>query len=275
MSETSTVNNLIEFFKELDTVNGYDVYIPTLDRDVKFKQLTTEQLKSLLKTAIGAPVYNTDFILTFNNIIKENCLDKNIDTDLFTIYDKLFILFKTKIVCISPDFTFFFTDEEIEDYSLSDESSTISLLNHYNNFKDKNKKINNKTIQINNITIECTLPTLGIENKFEKELHGNNTYNDLTTKDLQDIVGDTFINEISKFIVSITIDGNKHDLNTITFTDRVKIVEKIPVNIVNDVIKYIEEYKKSTKELLVYIFNTDKEVYFEKEFPLDATLFNI
>jgi len=275
MSETSTVNNLIEFFKELDTVNGYDAYIPSLDRDVKFKQLTTEQLKSLLKTAIGAPVYNTDFILTFNSIIKENCLDKSIDIDLFTIYDKLFIIFKTKIECISPDFTFYFSDDEIRDYSLNDGSSSISLLNHYNIFKNKNKKIVNKTIQINNITIECALPTLGIENKFEKELHSNNTYDDLTTKDLQDIVGDTFINEISKFIVSITIDENKHDLNTITFTDRVKIVEKIPVNIVNDVIKYIEEYKNITKELLVYVFNTDKEVYFEKEFPLDATLFNI
>jgi len=240
MNETSTVNNLIEFFKELDIVNGYDVFIPSLDKDVKFKQLTTEQLKTLLKTAIGAPVYNTGFILAFNNIIKENCLDKDIDTDLFTIYDKLFIMFKTKIECISPNFTFYFTDEEIQDYSLSEESSTISLLNHYNNFKDKNKKNINKTIQINNITIECNIPTLGIENKFEKELHSDNTYDNLTTKDLQDIVGDTFINEISKFIVSITIDNNKHDLNTITFTDRVKIVEKIPVNIVNDVIKYIE-----------------------------------
>jgi hypothetical protein len=49
----------------------------------------------------------------------------------------------------------------------------------------------------------------------------------------------------------------------------------MPVNIVNDIIKYIEEYKNTTKELLVYIFNTDKEAYFEKEFPLDATLFNI
>jgi len=275
MSETSTTNNLIEFFKELDTVNGYDVYIPSLDRDVKFKQLTTEQLKSLLKTAIGAPVYNTDFILACNIIIKENCLDKSIDSDLFTIYDKLFILFKTKIECMSPDYTFYFTDEEINDYSLSDESSTISLLNHYNNFKNKNQKIVNKIIQINNITIECAIPTLGIENKFEKELHSDSTYDNLTTKDLQDIVGDTFINEISKFIVSITIDDNKHDLNTIAFTDRVKIVEKIPVNIVNDVIKYIESYKTAIKELLIYTFNTDKELYFEKEFPLDATLFNI
>jgi hypothetical protein len=275
MSEASTTNNIIEFFKELDTVNGYDVYIPSLDKDVKFKQLATGQLKSLLKTAVGEPIYNTEFIITFNNIIKENCLDKSTNTDLFTIYDKLFILFKTKIECISPDYTFYFTDEEINDYSLSEDTSIISLLNHYNNFKDKKIKIANKTIQIDNITIECALPTLDIENKFENELHKDSTSGDLTTKELQDIVGDTFINEISKFIMSISINDNKHDLNTITFSDRVKIVEKMPVSVVNDVIKYIEEYKKITKELAVYIFNTDKEVYFEKEIPLDATLFNI
>ena len=271
----STTSTLIDFFNELDTVNGYDVFIPSLDKELKFKQLTTEQLKSLLKTAVGAPVYNTDFILAFNNIIKENSLDKSVNTDLFTIYDKLFILFKTKIECISPDYTFNFTDEEIEEYNLSNDSSTISLLNHYNNFRQKNIKISNKTIQIDNVTVECTLPTLSIENKFEKELHNNISYTDLTTKDLQDIVGETFINELSKFITSITVNGNKHDLNNETFTDRVKIVEKMPINIVNGVIKYIEEYKNITKELIVYIFNTDKDEYFEKEFPLDATLFNI
>jgi len=272
---STTTSTLIDFFNELDTVNGYDVYIPSLDKDLKFKQLTTEQLKALLKTAVGAPVYNTDFILAFNNIIKENCLDKSVNTDLFTVYDKLFILFKTKIECISPDYTFNFSDEEIEEYNLSDNSSTISLLNHYNVFRQKNIIINNKTIQIDNIIVECALPTLGIENKLEEELHNNISYNDLTTKDLQDIVGETFINELSKFITSITINDNKYDLNKEAFTDRVTIVERIPINIVNGVIKYIEEYKKVTKELTVYTFDTDRDEYFEKELPLDATLFNI
>lgn len=275
MSTTSTANTLIDFFNELDSVNGYDVHIPSLDKDLKFKQLTTEQLKLLLKTAVGAPVYNTDFILAFNNIIKENCIDKTINTDIFTIYDKLFILFKTKIECISPDYTFSFTDDEIEEYNLSEDSSTISLLNHYNNFVQKNKKINNKNIQIDNVTVECTLPTLDVENKFEKELHSNISYNDLTTKDLQDIVGETFVNELSKFITSITINNVEYNLSKETFSDRVKIVERMPISIINGVIKYIEEYKTTTRELLVYIFNTDKDMYFEKEFPLDATLFNI
>lgn len=275
MSETSTTATLIEFFKELDTTNGYDVYIPSLDKEVKFKQLTTEQLKSLLKTAIGTPIYNTEFTLALNTLIKENCIDKNIDTDLFTIYDKLFILFKIRIESISPNYSFYFTDDEIAEYNLQDSSTCISLLDHFNNFKNKNKKIASKVIQHDNISIECTLPTIGIENKFETELHKENVTDNLTTKDLQDIVGETFINELSKFISSITIDTTKYDLSAETFANRVKIVEKIPVNIVNDVIKYIEEYKKLTRELLVYIFNTDKDIYFEKEFPLDATLFNI
>lgn len=270
----STASTLIDFFKELDVTNGYNVYIPSLEKELKFKQLTTEQLKVLLKTAVGDLIYNTDFTLEFNKIIKDNCID-NIDTDALTIYDKLFILFKTKIECISPDYTFYFTDEEIEEYSLSDSSSTISLAKHLDNFKQKDKKVTNKLIQHNNITIECAIPTLGIENKFEEELHKNSTYDSVTTKELQDIVGETFINELSKFIVSISIDEKKYDLGAESFADRVKIVEKIPVSLINDVIKYIEEYKNITKGLLVYVFNTDKDMYFEKEFPLDATLFNI
>lgn len=275
MSTTSTANTLIEFFNELDATRGYDVYVPSLDREVKFKQLTTEQLKSLLKTAVGTPVYNTDFTLAFNNIINENCIDKNINTGLFTIYDKLFILFKTKIECLSPDYTFYFTDNEIDEYSLSNNSSTISLINHFSAFKQKSKKISNKTIENAGVIVECCLPTLDIENKFEKELHSDISQDELTTKDLQEIVGETFVNELSKFINSITVDSIKYDLNAETFSNRVKIVEKMPVSIVNDVIKYIEDYKNITKDLLVYNFNTDSGISFQKEFPLDATLFNI
>lgn len=275
MSVTSTTNTLIEFFNELDTANGYDVYVPSLCKDVKFKQLTTEQLKSLLKTAVGSPIYNTDFTLAFNKIIRENCLEQDINTGLLNVYDKLFILFKTKIECLSPDYTFYFTDNEINEYNLNDSSSTISLLEHFNNFKQKNITINNKIIESNGVVVECVLPTLDVEDKFEKELHSNITHDDISTNELQEIIGETFINELSKFINSITVNGTKYDLNSETFTNRVKIVEKIPVSIVNGVIKYIEEYKNITKDLLMYSFKTDSGILFEKEISLDATLFNI
>jgi hypothetical protein len=275
VEQLSKVDHIINLIQELDTNNGYNIFIPSLDKEVLFKQLTTEQLKQLLKTAIIPSVYNTEFILTFNNIIKDNCIDKTINTNDLTIYDKLFILFKTKLECISTDYTFNFTTDEIENYNLDEEYKTVSVLNHFNDFLNERKKFVEEVFQYNNCTIKCNIPTLDTENKFEQAAHRDNNYDTITDNNIQAIIGNTFINELTKFITTVSINEEIINFSDTTFTDKVKIVEKLPVALVNNALKYIEEYRKHIKKLLIFNFRTDTELLLEKEFSLDATLFNI
>jgi len=272
MNEASKV---IELLKELELKTSFTVYIPSLQREVPFKQLTTEQLKRILKTALVAPIYNTDFILTFNNIIRENCLDKSINVNTLTIYDKVLITYKTKIVSISPEYTFNFTENEIGTYLLQETNKTIDLTDIFNNFIDKKIVFEPKTISDDNCTVICNIPTLLTEDKLEKEIHKDIVLDFDYEKEINKIIGEAFVSEITKYVISISIGDTSVDLLQIPFKDRISIIESLPINVTGEILKYIENYKEAIEPLQSYLFVTDKGLTFKKDILLDPTFFNI
>lgn len=279
MTTTNEVKDIISLIQELDSDTGFNIFIPSLQKEIKFKQLTTEQLKRLLKTIVDSPIYNTEFTLTFNSIIKENCLSPDVNTDTLTVFDKVLILFKTRIESISPDYTINFTENEIKENNLKEKSQVVSLTNKLLEITNQNIKFEPTIIEYNNCSIVCNLPTLATENKLEKELHKNIKIDVETPEELRTVVGDTFINELTKHFDSITISDKNVILTELTFKNRIKIVETLPTNIINQALKYIENYRKIIKDLFTFKLNVETTagttVVLEKELPLDASFFNM
>jgi hypothetical protein len=156
---------------------------------------------------------------------------------------------------------------------------TINLETRLNKFLEKNINFEPQIIEFNNNTVTCNLPTLYTENKLEHELHKNVKIEVNTPEELRTIVGETFINEVTKFITNININGSEVDLLKLTFKNRISVVENLPTQIINKVIKYIENYRETLKELLVYKASIQTKeqtlVVIEKEIPVDASLFNM
>jgi hypothetical protein len=279
MTAQNEIKDIISLIKELDADTGFNIFVPSLQKEVKFKQLTTEQLKRLLKTIVDSPIYNTEFTLTFNSIIKENCLTSDVNIDNFTAYDKAIILFKTRIESISPVYTFTFTSSEIEENNLKDKSQEVNLSDKLTEFLNKKNNFEPITIEYNNCSIICNLPTLATENKLEKELHKNIKLDINSPEELRNVVGETFINELTKHFDSITINDKNIDLTELTFKNRIMIVETLPTNIINQALKYIENYRNSIKDLFTFKINAsttqDTTVIIDKEIPLDASFFNM
>jgi len=279
MSQTTDVKDIISLIQGLDNESNFTLFIPSLQKEVKFKQLTTEQLKRILKSVVDSPVYNTEFIKTFNNIIKQNCLEPDVNTDNLTIYDKLLIIFKTKIESISSEFNFVFTEEEIQSNNLKEKNKTVNIETHLKEFLDKGINFEPQIIEYNNSTVTCKLPTIFTENKLEQELHKNIKIEVNTPEELRAIVGETFINEVTKFITDINVNGSNIDLMKLTFKNRISVVENLPTQIINKVIKYIEGYRESVKPLLTYKIKTETNqqttVIVEKDIPVDASFFNM
>jgi len=271
----SNAKKVIELLKELEVSTSFDIYLPSLQKEVKFKQLTTEQLKRILRTALITAGYNSEFILTFNNIIKENCLDKSINTDNLTIYDKIFIIYKTKIVSISPDYNFAFTDEEINTFSLEETNKTISLIDIFNIFVNSKTEFKPETTTYNGCTVTCNIPSLATENKLESELHKNIIINLESENEVSKVISDAFINEVAKFVTSVNINEEEVNFLLLNFTERIKVIENLPVTITSFILKYIENYKKAIEPLLSYTFVTDKNDTISKDITLDPTFFNI
>lgn len=274
MSTSPDVKDILSLIKDLDNSANFNLYIPSLQKEVIFKQLTTEQLKRILKTVIDSPIYNTEFILTFNSVIKENCQDKEVNTDNFTVYDKILILFKTRIESISPELTLNFTDEEKEQYKELESGKVLNLAEHLNKFLEKDISFQEETFEQNGCTLVCSLPTIQTENKLEKELHKNTKLEVSTTDELRNIVGETFINELVKYISQISINEKTVDLIALPFKTRISIIEGLPTTLINKVIKYIERYREVIKPLLTTkIVVSGGELV--KDIPQDASFFNM
>jgi hypothetical protein len=278
-SSNDNVKELITLLQDLDVNNSFNVFIPSLQKDLKFKQLTTKQLKYLLKTLVDSPIYNAQFTTTFNSIIKENCLEEDVNIDNLTIFDKNLILFKTRIESISPEYTFNFTEEEVSQNNLEEKTITYPLAKHFDNYINNITILDTETVVYNNCNVVCSLPTLLTENKLEKELHKSVKIEINTPEELRDIVGETFINEITKFISSISINETSIDLLSKDFKTRIKIVESLPTNVINGVVKYIEKYRNSIKNLVTCTLSvkttSQSTIEITKDFPTDATFFNI
>lgn len=273
------IKDILSALKSLDETTGFDVFIPSLQKEVKFKQLTTEQLKRILKSVVDSPIYNTEFTLSFNNIIKENCLDTNISINDFTVYDKIFILLKTRIESISENYNYSFTKEEKEENNLNVEKVLVNLTNIYQSAVENCETLPEELIEVDQCTIKCNLPSLSTENKLEKELHKNVKIEVESPEELRNIIGETFINEVTKFISSVKVSDQSIELSNIDFKNRIKIVEQLPTNLINKVIKYIESYRNITKNILNFTVSVKNEqdqlVVLNKELSLDASLFNM
>jgi len=279
MSQNTQVNDIINLLQAVEQETSFNVFVPSLQKNVKFKPLSTEQLKRILKTVVDSPIYSTEFTITINSIIKENCLDKTVTDDTLTIYDKLLVVLKLRTASISDNYTFTFTEEEIETYSLAEKTKTISYTEHYEDFIKHALTFPEELITIDSCLVTCNLPSLQTENRLEKELHKNAKIDVSTPEELRTIVGETFINEVTKFISNISINDIAIDLTNLSFKERIRLVEKLPTKIINQVIKYIEKYRNSVKPLTTVKVQCETTsrglVDVEKEIPLDATLFNM
>lgn len=279
MTATTEIKDILSLIEEIDTDAGFNVYIPSLSKEITFKQLSTEQLKRLLKTVVDSPIYNTEFTLTFNSIIKENCLTSDISTDNLTVFDKALILFKTRIESISSDYTIKFTANEIKENNLKQTEKTVSLLEKYTEFLDKKFVFEPTVIEYINYSLICNLPTLKTENRLEKELHKNIKIEIETPEELRNVVGETFINELTKHFDSITINDKNINLIDLPFKNRIKIVEALPTTVINKAIKYIETYRSTIKELFTFKLSIENingsYITLDKELPVDASFFNM
>jgi hypothetical protein len=245
-------NNTLDFTQAIEALQQVsesftvNVWIPSLNKHIEFKQLDAKQQKNILSSAMDTSVYNTSFIKTFYNIIKENILDKTINVNEFTLLDKLNIglCLKSKL---SENATLFFG-----------KNKEIPLKINVNEIIEKietckipeNEIIESKNSDFS-IKVELKYVTIGVEYEYDAQYKGNKKTEDLKkTEDVQKIISDAFIGEISKYLHNIWINDNLLDFNKLSFDQKIKIVEKFPSSILQKIIDKISIWKSNIDNIL-------------------------
>jgi hypothetical protein len=226
-------NSVPDILKQLDDLNkqsGIAIYVPSLQRTIKFKALNLLQQKELLKSSIDETLTKLSFITSFYNIIQDNILEPiNINT-LF-IFDRTAIALALRAASLDSKYT-------LEDnvYDLNDLVANISNIT-----TEDTKSI----IDLQNLSIELEIPRLDVDREISNAVL--NKFRAAKTEDIKTVVSELFIHEILKYIKSVTFKTDTES-NTVTFKavnldSKLAIAEKFPTTITNQILDFIKKFR--------------------------------
>lgn len=239
-----------------------NVWIPSLKRNVLFKEINAKQQKKLLQSALDSSISKSTFPKTFYQIIKENCLEENI-ANTFTTIDKINIALNLRNQ-ISKEL-------KIELQETPKIEKTIELQTIINRFKDyshpQTQEININKNAINlKLTIE--VPYLELDSAFEEYNKNQSKTDDIDT--IKQTITEAFLVETGKYIKNLVIDNQDFGFSVMPVSQRLALIEKLPAAVLQSVIQIAAQWKNEINNILT-VDSEDKTL--SKIIDIDSMLF--
>lgn len=248
-----------EFLELLSSVLKNQTFDVTLTNGKveKFRPLSTAQLKNLIKTIVDTSVTQIQFNSAVTSVMRECYAGSDLKAvDGFNVIDKVCFLIETRIQSVSPTIT-------IGANKISLQEVKTKLLSAI----EANKQIlADHDIVSEGVTLTIGVPTIKTEHQVDEEIYKNLTLNVEDQEQVRKMLGEAFVIELTKTVKKITIGDKELDLASLFFKERQKVVEELPASVIQEVINYVESYKK--------VINTSITGN-EWDLTLDGSLFSI
>jgi hypothetical protein len=262
--ESLGFNDALKALDNASSAFKVEVWVPSIQKNLTFKEIDAKQQKNLLNAAIDTSVYTSDFIKVFYQILKENLLDENNSIiDTLTVDDKTSIAIALRCQ-ISEEFNVKFNDEVTEKINLTE------ILNKFKNYQTPQSEVLDSESNNVKLAVEIANPTIKTELNFnenfskeykkEEEIKNN--------KELRNLISEAFICEISKYIKNIKVNNVDFSFGSLSFNQKIKIIEKLPSGILQKILEKISEWKLSVSDIL-----TVKKGDLTKVISVDSLLF--
>lgn len=249
------MENFSAALTSLESLNKtFEVFVPSLNKKVAFKGLTTKQQKEAVKTALDKNVTGLTFSILINKIISENSVEKN----PYILTDRSYIITSLRIQSLSP--------------IIQREEGPLDLSYILNNNFPIPAELKQRELVDDNVKINVSIPSLEkdsfVNNETKKKLAPLPDDDEFA----KESVGEIYVNELIKYIDKITVSGANAPtiltLNELTFEQKVQVVEKLPLKLNTKLVEYINELKVFEKKY----FTKDSE---DIDFEIDPTLFTV
>jgi len=250
-----------EFYDLLNTITQEQTFSLELinGEAIQCKELTTSQLKDLVKAVVDSPVTQAVFNTTASRVF-ESSIVSSAQSPLTTLDRTLFIL-QTRVNSLSPTITITSGDKQVT----ADLTKIISDVK--NTIKENSSLFETKTTTVGKLALTFGPPLLTAEQQMNADYYKVNEEIDVqNVEELRKLIGEAFINEIAKTLRTLTIEEKTLDFSSVTFKSRIKTIESLPAAAVQEVIKYIETYKKLIDDCFVVDGVT---------VPVDGSLFSL
>lgn len=224
-------DQLKNFLDVLDSGNKKFLTVPTTTNiNVEILPLSFKQQKTLITTSLNGLVGVMSFIKNLNDVILTNSSEKNLK-----VYDRVPILLELR--------------KDFSSKELEKDDVKINVQDLINQFK---KFDGNETAKVDGIeyTVHLSIPTLIQENTILasciEEL--KKIDNDNIAKNFSLILS----YEMPKFISKITFGKNIIKFDDLTISEKIKIIDKLPANVTNNIMEFIVKVREYDEHLLTY-----------------------
>jgi hypothetical protein len=247
MSEENKPIDLAQALSILDNVSKEffitEAWIPSLKRSVKIKEITANQQKAMIESAIDSVVSKSTFTKVFYNIVLSNCLEEKSVVEAFTVADKASIGFSMRKQISDTIKVVLNEDPKIElEVALSDIISKFTSYVHPDNQIVKFEK-NGVSIEV-----EMGLPLFSSESAFDAVIYGKEK-SDNQVEEIKNLVTGAFLGETAKFIKEIKVGEQSLNYSSLHIQQKILVVEKFPAALVQSVLESIVSLKKDLDTL--------------------------
>lgn len=243
----SNVNDFITALNTLSERNSFEIYIPSLKKNIAFKPLTTGQQRSLYLCVADDIIYRTKFILTTFDIIKESCVDQSVISS-FTTIDRTAILLSMRKNTLGSNLVIENNDKQY----ITNFDSSLELIKTL-------ETPANKIVSIKDIQIELHTPLLVDQYGLEKELRS-----DLPEALIPDeAIKELILNEASKLIKEIIIENKPVNYSSLSYKERLMLVERLPAEFMYEMQTYAEAINTIQTDLLTVKADEETNITFD------------
>jgi len=227
------INEFIASINANAVKNSIEVFLPSFQKIVKFKPVSTKQYKDLYACIKDNILYNTKFVIATYNIIKDNCLEPGI-LDQINIIDRAFILLALRKNILGT------IVKNIDFNSNLALASTVVLPEEV-------------LLTIDNIKISTQVPTLKEAYEMEVELRGSFKEEAITINTLTE---DLIIGGCCKFIKKIQVEDTDLNFKAFNYKERIRLVENLPAATLSSIQNFAGKVT-SLQDSITNVLNSD------------------
>lgn len=218
----SNIDAFLKLVKEQEII-AVDVHVPSVNRIVKFKPITVQQQKNIIKDTLSGVKGNLQIQKTMNDIICDNILE---DIDI-NVVERSVILSQLRVAYLGVRVM---VDGKRETIKLAPQDPI-------------DKELLIKQISCNGITAFVESPTLKRDSSYITMLTAGREFDNPA-----DLINEMYSYEVAKYIRKFEYGGQSYDL---TASDGVAVVNSLPTKLVVDVMKFIKNGKDFDNTALI------------------------
>jgi hypothetical protein len=268
---TDEIKTTLDFDSALNALNEVSlsfkttVKLPSTKTNLDFKAIDAKQQKELLSSAMDTSVYSTGFVKVFYDIMVNNAVVESSQevVDGFLLADKAIVALSLRKQ-MSEEFNVVFDEQK----GVTEKVKIQDVIDNFKSYVLPTPE-NLEVVSTNStLKVKINPPTVKDELVYDNEVKQNKIDDIKTDEDIQKLVANAFISELSKYITTLWVNNDEVDFKELTFKQKIRVIEKLPSNLIQKILERIASWKTDLDNTL-----TVKKDNYSKVINIDSLLF--